>query len=296
MGILVLILVAAVGACWPRTLVIQKNHGVLDVETLYNRVWIYDSKGPDQNAVRVMRINNEINSAMYINSDELVYDYLKFFHLADRFGTPAKSLLMLGGGAFSFPMDIVRNKPGVNIDVVEIDPKFEILARDHFRLVDNPRLQIHNEDGRVFLNQTNKRFDTVLIDAFQSMSVIPFQLTTLEAVERIHNLLEPSGVVMINIIGSLLGENSNFLMSEINVYRHFFNHIYLFPLRNPDDGLATQNIVLVATNNSAEPKWITGEVWGDKVLKNFWPEELICTGDILSDNHAPVEYFGWLGR
>jgi len=223
-GTLILLIIAGFGFLKPQALIIKKNHGVLDVETSYNRIWIYDKTDSDNRSVKLLRINNATNSAMYNDSDELVYDYLKFFHLADRFCPQVESILLIGGGAFSFPMDVVRNNPNTTIDVVELDPALEVLASRYFRREANPRVSIYNEDGRVFLNQTEKKYDVILMDAFQGLNVIPFQLTTVEAVRLIHASLQEDGVVMVNMIGSITGKENKFVLAEFNVYQENCNH------------------------------------------------------------------------
>ncbi len=295
-GILALLIISAIGLYQPGKLVFGLSNQVTDIETQYSRVWIYDRTDSAGRSLKVLRINNEVNSAMYNDSDELVYPYLKFFHLADRFSVRSDSVLLIGGGAFSFPMDFIRSRPQATIDVVEIDPKLEDLARRFFRLEKNPRLKIHHEDGRIFLNRAQGPYDVVLVDAFQSLNVIPFQLATLEAAQRIAGVLHNDGVVMVNIIGSLEGPGSRFLCSELKVYQSVFKNVYLFPLLNPDNSRLRQNIMLVATNSAKAPEWTRGEPWGDQMLQRLWTKPLPDTGIIYTDDFAPVEYAGWLER
>ena len=147
----------------------------------------------------------------------------------------------------------------------------------------------------IFLNQTDKLFDVILIDAFQGLNVIPFQLTTVEAVLKIYDHLNEDGIVMVNMIGSFTGKGSKFILSEVPIYQEMFQQVYLFPLQEPDNSSRRQNIILVATKNDLQPDWITGAQWGDQILTQRWMEPLAKAPVLLTDDYAPVEYFGRLG-
>ncbi|GAF81716.1 unnamed protein product, partial [marine sediment metagenome] len=149
--------------------VIFKKNGFIDIDTAYNRIWIYDYNAAGINRlVRIMKINNENHSSMFIDSDELVNEYTKYYHLAKHFNPNFKKTLMLGGGGYSYPKDFLSKYPGALIDVIEIDPMVTILAKKYFNLKENSRLKIYHEDARVYLNKTQEKYDVIFGDAFTS--------------------------------------------------------------------------------------------------------------------------------
>jgi len=159
--------------------------GFIDVDTAYNRIWIYNRIDYRTNKiVKMMGINNENHSSMFLDSDELVNEYTKYYHLAKHFNPNFKKTLMLGGAGYSYPKDFLHKYPGATIDVVEIDPKVTELAKKYFKLEESPRLTIYHEDGRVFLNKTQGKYDVIFGDAFSSLHSLPYQLTTIEAVQK----------------------------------------------------------------------------------------------------------------
>jgi len=103
-------------------IVLTKGKKIVDIETLYNRVWIYNTLNDKREKIKVMRINNESNSARYMYKKDLVYDYLKFFHLAKHFNPNIRKTLMIGGAGYTYPTDYIAKNPYARIDVVEIDP------------------------------------------------------------------------------------------------------------------------------------------------------------------------------
>jgi spermidine synthase len=64
-------------------------------------------------------------------------------------------------------------------------------------LEENPRLTIYHEDGRVFLNKTQEKYDVIFGDAFSSHYSLPYQLTTKEAVQKKYNILNDDGIVIL---------------------------------------------------------------------------------------------------
>lgn len=269
----------------------EKN-GLIDVDTTYNRVWIYDFVDQKTNKpVRMMGINNENHSLMFLDSDELANEYAKYYHLAKFFNPGFKKSLMIGGGGYSFPKDYLDKYPEATIDVVEIDPKLTELSKKYFRLKEDPRMSIFHEDGRVFLNRTKEIYDVIFGDAFTSRYSLPYQLTTKEAVQKKYDILNDKGVVILNIISSIEGKKGEFLRAEYATYKSIFPQVYLFPSRNPGNGNEVQNILLVALKSSDLPNFQTGDSEVSGYLSHLWKKEISSDIPILTDDYAPVDYY-----
>ena len=124
--------------------------------------------------IRYMLIGNGCESATYVDEDkkyELVVPYTKYYDLMYKANIDIKDALMIGGGGYSYPKYCVSHHPKTAMDVVEIDEQITELAKEYFYLDDalrefNNRLNIINEDGKVFINTTDRKYDAVLNDAF----------------------------------------------------------------------------------------------------------------------------------
>ena len=266
--------------------------GLIDVDTAYNRIWIYDrSDNKTGRVVRTLAVSKTANSAMFLNSDELVYEYTKYYHLAKHFNPNFKKSLMIGGAGYSYPKDYLKKYPKATIDVVEIDPMMTELAKKHFKLKENESLNSYHEDGRVYLNKTQKKYDVIFGDAFGSYYSIPYQLTTREVVQRKYDILNEGGLVILNIISSIEGEKGKFLRAEYKTYKSVFPHVYLFPVGSPDNGTEVQNIMLVALKAKDRPVFTNGDPKLDEYLGHLWREEISNDVPILSDDYAPVDYY-----
>lgn len=264
----------------------------LDVDTAYNRIWIYNRvNSKEGDLVKIMGINNENHSAMFLNSDELVNEYTKYYHLAAHFNKDFKKTLMIGGAGYSYPKSFLATYPNATMDVVEIDPKITELAKQHFRLKDDPRLTIYHKDGRVYLNQTDNKYDVIFGDAFSSHYSIPYQLTTKEAVQKKYNILNDNGVVILNTISSFSGDKGRFLRAEYLTYKSIFPQVYLFPVKDVKDENVVQNIILVAIKSDKIPTFSDDDSKLNEYLQHLWTKEIKQDVPVLTDDFAPVDYY-----
>ena len=264
----------------------------IDKDTQYNRVWVYDATDRiTGRPIKFMRINNESSSAMFFDSDELVFPYTRSYLLAGHFTPGFKSMLVLGGAGYSFPTYCLGKYQDATIDVVEIDPELTRLAREHFRLKDDPRLKIYHEDARTFLNRSEKTYDVIVGDAYKSLYTIPWHLTTVEAAQKTYDMLNDGGCVLQNIISSIKGKASAFLQAELATYRHVFSNVYVIAVDNPYDLTGVQSILLVAVKSETGPP--TGE--DDPYLAALLLNDVTTLVDndfpVLTDEYAPVDYY-----
>ncbi len=271
---------------------LSQNAGFIDIDTAYNRIWIYnhiDSKTDKQ--VKIMGINNENHSSMFLDSDELVNEYTKYYHLVKHFNPNFKTTLMFGGAGYSYPKAFLKSYPEATIDVVEIDPTVTDLAQKYFNLKESSRLTIYHEDGRVYLNKTQKKYDAIFGDAFTSHYSLPYQLTTKEAVQKKFDILQENGIVILNIISAIEGEKGKFLRAEYATYKSIFPQVYLFPVRDQNNGNDVQNIILIALKSNEKQNFNDTDPKLNEYLQHLWKKEISTDLPILTDDFAPVDYY-----
>jgi len=270
---------------------IVKGKDFVDLNTPYNRIWIFKAYQANTGyPIQIMQVNDENDSAMFIGRQGLVFEYTKYFRLAKHFYPSLETALMIGGGAYSYPKDFLEQQPFASIDVVEIDPGTTHLAEKFFNLRRDPRLKIIHDDARHFLNQTVKKYDVIFVDVFRSFS-LPYQLTTKEAVQKMYEALHPAGVVLVNIISSIEGDSGQFLRAELATYNAVFSQVYLFAVQDPDNANRVQNILLVAIKSSQRPRFYSEESELDNYLHHLWYREVNNDMPLLYDKYAPVDKY-----
>jgi spermidine synthase len=268
--------------------------GFHDIDTRYSRIFIYPSISEQSGEpTRVMATHPKaVQSAMVLADPiALAVPYTQFYQLAAHFKPDMKSLLMLGGGGYSFPKFALAHYPEVRMEVVEIDPEVTALAKRFFALQDDPRLLVHHQDARNFLNATDKQYDVVLGDTFGSHYSIPFHLSTIEAVRRIDHVLVDDGVALVNLIAAIDGDAGRFLRAEVATFKAVFPRVYLFPVADPLDSRRWQNIMLVALKSKSEPNFLSDDPKIAQLLTHLWEGPIAEDLPPLTDDHAPVDYY-----
>ena len=89
----------------------------------------------------------------------------------------------------------VAGRP-VHIEGVEIDQKITDLAEEYF---DMPaEIEVYTYDGRAYLNAVDKKYDVIMVDAYQDIT-IPFQMSSAEFFTMVHDHLKDGGVMVVNM-------------------------------------------------------------------------------------------------
>lgn len=268
----------------------KSQRNLSDTDTNYNRVLIYEKKDDRTGEqIREMLIGNERSSAMFLKSDDLVYDYTKYYRLVKHFVPEMHSALMIGGAGYSYPKDFMQSNPKASMDVVEIDPTLTELAKEYFSFKPNDKMHIIHEDARTYLNRTDKQYDAILNDAFSSHYSHPFQLATKEALQHMNRLLAPDGVIITNTISSIEGDRGNFLRAEYATYKEVFPYVYVFPVTTQERTDVVQNIMIVAAKKPLS--FETNNEEFKQYLSHQWKQPMQGGLPILTDDYAPVEQY-----
>ncbi len=282
------------------------NEVILEKETLYHHMMVLEGIDPFHGGkVRTMVLDDNLHSAMDLNDPQrIIYNYNNYFHIGFVFNPNITNVLFIGGGGFSGRNRFLADYPQVNVDVVEIDEDVISAAKRYFDVRNDPRLRIFNEDGRLYLVRSDRKYDLIVLDAY-SRTYIPFHLMTQEFFKEISKDLNQNGVVVSNIIASLTGSSSELLKAEANTVRQTFSNVYVFEAgmhaSGGSDYSTTQNLALVATKMqmrySKEELVAKAKLTPIIKIPNF--QEYVSTlveGEwavnsqiVLTDDYAPVE-------
>ena len=255
-------------------------------DTQYGRVKIYNGKLEDT-PVRILDIDSGYESATFTDADkvnELVFDYTKYYDLMFSTDKEINDTLLIGGAGYSYPKYYISHYQNKRMDVVEIDGEITDIAKKYFFLdklikdfdiINNKRLNLITEDGRVYLNKNNKKYDAILNDAF-SGDIPAKTLTTIEAATKIKESLSEGGLYLTNIISSLEGKNSKFIKAEVNTLNQVFKNVYVIPCETKNETNKSRNNMIIASDN-------------DYNFENTYDLKLENNEIVLKDDYCPVE-------
>ncbi len=237
-------LVGIAGFAGPPVCQYESGLSCLHVVTRDDTVRLY-SDGTTQAAEDVTR---DPESPLALSYTQLIWD-----RMAVDLG-PSPAVLFVGGGGYSLPTQLVEASPDATAVAVEIDPLVTRVVRENLPRASavlmqagfdagasdsSGRLAVVHADGRVYLNETDRRFDAAVMDAFSSGSV-PAHLATLETYERLREIV--LGPVYVNLIdrpdGSLVRGVHAILTS---VYPH------VVAIKGPVGRSGRANVVLAAS-------------------------------------------------
>jgi spermidine synthase len=227
-------------------------------DTRYHRLSVADNE-----TTRYLRFDNSYQSGMVIGRPfATAFEYVELFHLLKAYNPGARDVLFIGLGGGSSPKRLWRDFSDVRLQGVELDPVVVDVAYRFFELPRDPRLQIAVDDGRRYLDRTERRWDAILIDAFFA-DAIPFHLFTSEFLQLARSRLNPGGVILTNTIGSIAGDQSRLFRSVYRTYRSVFPTVLVHPtvIGETEVETALLNLILVATEQAAPSKAFLAERW-----------------------------------
>lgn len=268
---------------------------VYEKETQYHKLLVHDNSVTN---IRTLILDNNFHSAMDLNNHErIVYEYTKYFHLGILFAENSQDVLFIGGGGFSAPKRFLVNYPEMSIDVIEIDKDVVIAGEKFFFVPEDERLKIINDDGRTFLRTTDKKYDMIVLDAYDR-SYIPFHLMTKEFHQLVSEHLTEDGILVSNIITSISGDSAILFLSELKTMESVYPNIYIYPVVSSQENVI-QNIIVVAhkqdisvTKLELLSRQNNIDVDLSQAIENEYEGIIqLESYKILNDNFAPVENY-----
>jgi spermidine synthase len=221
--------------------------------------------------------------------------------------------LSIGGGGYTFPRYMELTYPNAHIEVVEIDPEVTNVVYSHLGLPKTTRIRSFNTDGRWFVMNCKEKYDVIMTDAFNDLS-IPYHLTTKEFMKQLDSILNDDGILMSNIIDNF--QQGAFLPSYIRTLGEVFGprNVYLFSISPDFEKLRISTFIVAATKGGRDMKkfdtWLKARI-GEKaksvLVSDALMQKLLAHRQsiVITDDYAPVdnliapifeERFGYKGK
>src|SRR6266513_1496571 len=142
-------IIGSIAIPWP-SIVWARLKTLLQKDTFYHRIRI-----EEDDEARYMYFDRTLQSAMNLKDPTaLRLIYSRYTSLGFAFRPDAKKMLIIGVGGGSIPKKVQKTFPNIEIDAVEIDPEVIKMAKDFFGVKESNNLDLHAQDGRLFLSRT----------------------------------------------------------------------------------------------------------------------------------------------
>jgi len=249
----------------------------------------------DENNMRYLKINEGLAVYSVINKDpnnvltDSYFDYYNLLPYLDGNNIKQDILVIgLAGGTISTQLNhFFSQNYDLKIDGVEIDAKLIETAKKYFNL-DNNSLSVHNLDGRIFLDYTDKKYDAIVVDAYANQLYIPFHLASQEFFQSVKGHLAEKGLVVMNV--NATSSDSALLKAITNTMNKVFSHVYTLPLQNwnylvmaSDQPLGFADLSKIKIRPELKPLAKNAQASYQEVF--YDPKSLV-----LTDDKAPIEY------
>jgi len=265
-------------------------------ESAYNYIQVQE----DENGFRYLYLNEGQGIHSQWHPTTVFYGKTwDFFLTAPYFNEPpytpdqVESLLVIGLATGTIPRQYTTVYGDIPIDGIEIDPGIIEAGEQFFQMNEEhmPNLTTYAQDGRYILNQLDRQYSVIGIDAYRP-PYIPWHLTTVEFFQEVRDQLTDDGVMVINV--GRTDTDRRLVDALTNTLS------YVYPSIHAMDVPYSFNTILVATKQPTE---------SDHLLENmqYRSEEVdprlydilslgaaslvpTETNDILfTDDRAPVE-------
>jgi spermidine synthase len=192
----------------------------------------------------------------------------------------------LGAGTVSKQFAAVYG-PEIAIDGVEIDPKVIELGQQYFEM-NEPNLKPIAADGRTHLQQSDKRYNVIAVDAYRQ-PYIPFHLVTREFFQEASDHLTPQGVLALN--AGHTGKDFRLVEVLSSTMRTVFPHVYVIDLPTGyNNSLIYGTLQPISEDEIRASALATGNAALAEVANQPWQLRAVNeTTVVYTDDLAPVE-------
>lgn len=165
-------------------------------ESAYGNIKIMKTTDPEGGEVLYLKPSRTYVHT-YVNPARPLKEQFTTLHVSLGYARGAKNYLVLGTALGGAVAAIAEMDPTAHVTAVEIDPLLIELAKKYVPRLNHPNVEHVNADARVFLKETTRSYDYIIVDVFAGEQ-IPAHCATQEFYELARSRLTPDGVVILN--------------------------------------------------------------------------------------------------
>jgi spermidine synthase len=171
--------------------------------------------------------------------DTSLFEYTSMMFAGFLFRPEAKTVCLIGLGGGYIPTVFRMHLPQVKLQIVEVDPLVEKLAKQYFGLSIPAGQSLSIDDGRQFLKKSREHYDQIWLDAFNS-DYIPAHMTTKEFLMLARSRLTDGGIIIQNLFC-----DNKLYDAQIATIRSVFTKVFVF------QGQRSGSCIVVASDKPA---------------------------------------------
>ncbi len=218
----------------------------------------------------------------------MYYDYAMAAPLMVEGKSPEDCrVLILGMGTGTYATQCRKYYGDMEIEGVEIDEKITALSREYFHLPED--VPVTTYDGRAFLNAVEEKYDVIMVDAYQDIT-IPFQMSSVEFFTLVKEHLAENGVMVVNM--SMRGrEEGNINQYLADTISSVFSQVYTADVAGSTNRelFASDNAKMLANLEAGRERLQDGGLYGMMERASQGLERYAPGQYVLTDDRAPVE-------
>jgi spermidine synthase len=192
-----------------------------------------------------------------------------------------RTVLQIGLGAASISRFIYRHLPYCRSTVVEINPQIEFIARQYFKLPDDPlKLDIKIEDGVDYVLRGGRSFDYLFVDAFDADAQAG-ALETVPFYQACRTRLSDKGILAVNF----LGKNKGFSAKVAHLNEAFEGRVIVLPPCESGNiiAFATQGVEICVSGDNLSQR---AETLKEQTQLDLFPTvNRLQKSDMLTNGH-----------
>lgn len=259
-------------------------------ESVYNYLQVKES---DKSVILSTNVLFGVQS-IYMKEQGLTgmyYDYAMAAPLMVEGKAPEDcKVLILGMGTGTYATQCRKYYGDMDMEGVEIDGKITALSREYFHLPED--VPVTTYDGRAFLNAVDEKYDVIMVDAYQDIT-IPFQMSSVEFFYLVKAHLAENGVMVVNM--NMRGrEEGNINQYLADTIAFVFGEVYTVDVAGSTNRelFASDNEAMLDNLEAGRALLADEKLYAMMERASAGLERYVPGGYILTDDKAPVELLG----
>lgn len=256
---------------------------IYEEQSLYGDVVVFDRT---TFPFRSMAIGGGFMGAINVDDNfKLVpgWEYTECMQIPFMINDDLNDVAVLGTGTGYFSR-ILNQRHSARVDTVDINDVVIDAAKKYFNLTSSDTLHIFNDDARIFLKESEKKYDFISVDVYHHDPTegykLPMHIVTKEFFELVQDHLTEDGVFAMNF--ATIPENS-FFNSAYRTIASVFDHAVTIDC-------ATQ-VVIASNSDLYNAREISAIIAADFTAGAVY--DLLPRNDsiVFTDDYAPVNSF-----